>query len=84
MLRAHDWLTRSLVFLVERPALARAALIGMRAAPGLMRALLGVGGGVAIQPPKVGKMVAASWMAPALVSSATDQNAIPSKRVESA
>ena len=81
VLRAHDWLTRALVFLVERPALARAALVGMRAAPGLMRALLGIGGGVAIQPPR---MVAASWMAPALVSSATDQNAIPSKRAESA
>ncbi len=81
LLRAHDWLTRALVFLVERPALARAALVGMRAAPGLMRALLGVGGGVAIQPPRI---VAASWMAPALVSSATDQNAIPSKRAESA
>jgi 2-polyprenyl-6-methoxyphenol hydroxylase-like FAD-dependent oxidoreductase len=53
LLRAHDWLTRSLVFLVERPALARLALRGMRATPRLMRALLGVGGGVAIQPPEL-------------------------------
>ena len=84
LLRAHDWLTRALVFLVERPALARAALLGMRAAPGLMRTLLGIGGGVAIQPPRMTTMVAASWTAPALVSSATDQNATPSKRAKSA
>jgi flavin-dependent dehydrogenase len=80
LLRAHDRLTRALVFLVGHPVLAGATLIGMRAAPPLMRALLGIGGGVSIQPPR---MVAASWSAPALVSSATDQNAIDSKRVES-
>ena len=34
LLRAHDWLTRALVFLVERPALARRDDAGMRAAPG--------------------------------------------------
>jgi len=51
LLRAHDWLTRALVFLVDRPLLARATMRGMRAAPRLMRALLGIGGGVGIQPP---------------------------------
>ena len=34
LLRAHDWLTRALVLLVDVPALARAALVGMRGAPG--------------------------------------------------
>ena len=28
LLRAHDWLTRALVFLVDRPALARATMAG--------------------------------------------------------
>src|SRR4029077_20628009 len=51
LLRAHDWLTRTLVFLVDRPVLARPTMRAMRAAPGLMRALLGIGGGVGLQPP---------------------------------
>ncbi|HXU03573.1 MAG TPA: NAD(P)/FAD-dependent oxidoreductase [Polyangia bacterium] len=48
LLRAHDWLTRALVFLVDRPLLARATMRGMRATPRLMSALLGIGGGVAL------------------------------------
>ena len=51
----HDWLTRALVFLVERPLLARRDACGRCGRrPGLMRALLGVGGGVGIQPPPRG------------------------------
>jgi 2-polyprenyl-6-methoxyphenol hydroxylase-like FAD-dependent oxidoreductase len=83
LLRAHDWLTRALVFLVDRPALARPTMLAMRAAPGLMRTLLGIGGGVAIQPPA--SVTAASSAALALpASSATDQNATLSQRAGSA
>ena len=89
LLRAHDWLTRALVFLVARPLLARATMRGMRAAPGLMRALLGVGGGVGLmtggraQPPA--SVTAATSAALALpASSATDQNATLSQRAGSA
>jgi len=87
ILRAHDWLTRALVFLVDRPLLARATMRGMRAAPGLMRALLGIGGGVAIQPParaQASVTAAISSAAAPPVSSATDQNATLSQRAGSA
>ena len=86
LLRAHDWLTRALVFLVDRPALARATMLGMRAAPRLMRALLGIGGGVGIQPPVPYASVtaAASAIAALPASSATDQNATLSQRAGSA
>ena len=87
LLRAHDWLTRALVFLVDRPLLARATMRGMRATPRLMSALLGIGGGVAIQPPAPARasVTAAISAAPALpASSATDQNATLSQRAGSA
>ena len=51
-----------------------------------MRALLGIGGGVAIQPPE-DSVASAGPDGDALalpVSSATDQNAIASQRAESA
>ena len=51
LLRAHDWLTRALVFLVDRPRWPARRCAAMRAAPRLMRALLGIGGGVGIRPP---------------------------------
>jgi flavin-dependent dehydrogenase len=83
VLRAHDWLTRALVFLVDRPLLARVTMRAMRAAPGAMRALLGVGGGVGIQPPA--SVTAATSAAAALpASNATDQNATLSQRAGSA
>jgi flavin-dependent dehydrogenase len=87
LLRPHDWLTRALVFLVDRPALARPTMRGMRAAPRLMRALLGIGGGVGIQPPAAptASVSAAARAAAALpASSATDQNATLSQRAGSA
>jgi flavin-dependent dehydrogenase len=87
ILRAHDWLTRALVFLVDRPLLARATMRGMRAAPGLMRALLGIGGGVAIQPParaQASVTAAISSAAAPPTSSATDQNATLPQRAGSA
>ena len=72
LLRAHDWLTRALVFLVDRPALARPTMRGMRAAPRLMRALLGIGGGVGIQPPvsRSASVTAATSAAPRCRSAA--------------
>ena len=87
LLRAHDWLTRALVFLVDRPLLARATMLGMRATPRLMSALLGIGGGVGIQPPAPARasVTAAISAAAALpASSATDQNATLSQRAGSA
>jgi flavin-dependent dehydrogenase len=82
LLRAHGWLTRALVFAAHRPLLARATLAGMRAAPPLMRALLGVGGGLAIQPPALPS--AAQSSATALASnSATAQNPTLSQRAGS-
>jgi 2-polyprenyl-6-methoxyphenol hydroxylase-like FAD-dependent oxidoreductase len=87
LLRAHDWLTRALVFLVDRPVLARPTMRAMRAAPGLMRALLGIGGGVALQPPAppYASVTAAPSATAALpASSATAQNATLSQRAGSA
>jgi flavin-dependent dehydrogenase len=86
LLRAHDWLTRALVFLVDRPALAWPTMLVMRAAPPLMRALLGIGGGVGIQPPAPYASVTAAPSAIAALpdSSATDQNATLSQRAGSA
>jgi 2-polyprenyl-6-methoxyphenol hydroxylase-like FAD-dependent oxidoreductase len=51
LLRSHGRLTRALLFLVTRPWLARATLRAMRAAPPVMRYLVGVGGGIGLQPP---------------------------------
>ena len=86
VMRAHDWLTRALVFLVDRPLLARATMKAMRAAPRLMSTLLGIGGGVGIQPPRAqASVTAASSSAAALpASSATDQNATLPQRAGSA
>ncbi|HZL18464.1 MAG TPA: FAD-dependent monooxygenase [Polyangia bacterium] len=80
MLRAHDWLTRALVFVVRTPALARATLLGMRAAPFVMKRLVAIAGGVAIQPPTT---VATSSRLELAMSSATDQNATLSQRAGS-
>lgn len=80
LLRAHDRLTRALVFVVRHPTLAHATLLGMRAAPFVMRRLVAIAAGVAIQPPAI----VASSSAPALaISSATDQNATLSRRAGS-
>jgi flavin-dependent dehydrogenase len=91
LLRAHDWLTRTLVFLVDRPLLARATMKAMRAAPRLMSALLGIGGGVALtarrdQPPpaQASAIAAARVAAPLEETSATDQKATLSQRAGSA
>jgi len=88
VLRGHRWLTASLLAVVARPLLARATLHGMRAAPGIMSYLLGVGGGVAIEPPARQRGIAATAAtnsATALpISSATDQNATLSQRAGSA
>jgi len=46
VLRDYQRLTRALLFLVARPALARLALRLMRRSPGLMSHLIGVAGGV--------------------------------------
>jgi menaquinone-9 beta-reductase len=80
LLRGHDWLTRTLVFLVRHPALAHATLRGMRAAPFVMRRLVAIAGGVAIQPPVT---VARSSRPELAMSSATDQNATLSQRAGS-
>jgi 2-polyprenyl-6-methoxyphenol hydroxylase-like FAD-dependent oxidoreductase len=84
LLRPHDWLTRGLVAIVRRPVLARATMRLMRAAPPLMRRLVAIGGGVAIQPPAGGQSAVAASSTEALaISSATDQNAMLPHRVES-
>jgi len=83
LLRPHTLLTRALVFLVDRPTLARTTMRLMRGSPGLMRALLGIGGGVGIRPPDQTKarVRAATSAALALpASKATDQNATLSQR----
>jgi len=86
LLRAHDWLTRALVFLVDRPLLARATMKAMRAAPRFMSALLGIGGGVGIQPPRAQASVTAASSSAAAppASSATDQNSTLPQRAGSA
>ncbi|HEY4394101.1 MAG TPA: FAD-dependent monooxygenase [Polyangia bacterium] len=82
LLRAHDWLTRTLVQLVRRPALARATLHLMRAAPPLMRRLVSLAGSAGIQPPAM--VAAAPSSRPALaISSATAQNATLPQRARS-
>ncbi len=81
-LAPHDWLTAALVFVVGRPLLARATMQLMRAAPPLMRALLGVGGGIEIQPPRL-MTSAVSSAIPAPATSATDQNATLAQRAGS-
>jgi flavin-dependent dehydrogenase len=84
LMRPHVWLTRALVYLVDRPVLARATMRAMRAAPGLMRTLLGIGGGVGIRPPdqRRASVRAATSAALALpASKPTDQNATLSQRV---
>jgi menaquinone-9 beta-reductase len=84
LLRAHDWLTRTLVFVVRHPALAHATLLGMRAAPIVMRRLVALAGGVEIQPPaQPPTMVAASSSPELATSSATAQNARLSQRAGS-
>jgi len=82
LLRAHDWLTRALVQIVRRPLLARATLHAMRAFPPVMRRLVAVAGGVALQPPAMLATAASSAPAPA-ISSATAQNATLPQRAES-
>jgi 2-polyprenyl-6-methoxyphenol hydroxylase-like FAD-dependent oxidoreductase len=86
LLRPHDWLTRALVFLVDHPRLARWTMRGMRAAPRLMTALLGIGGGVAIQPPRAQASVSAATRTatPLHETRATDQKATLSQRAGSA
>jgi 2-polyprenyl-6-methoxyphenol hydroxylase-like FAD-dependent oxidoreductase len=82
LLRAHDWLTRALVAVARRPFLARATLHAMRALPPVMRRLVAIAGGVAIQPPTIVATAASS--APALaISSATAQKATLPQRAES-
>ena len=82
LLRAHDWLTRALVQVARRPLLARATLHAMRAVPPVMRRLVAVAGGVAIQPPAMLAAAASSAPAPA-ISSATAQNATLPQRARS-
>ncbi len=84
LLRAHDWLTRALVFLVDRPLLARATMRAMRAAPGAdahaARRRRRRGDSAAGE-----RAPAAISAAPALpASNATDQNATLSQRAGSA
>ena len=82
LLRAHGWLTRTLVFLAARPGRAKLTLRAMRAAPAVMRTLLGIAGGIDFQPPVLASTAASS--ATALPpSSATDQNATLSQRAGS-
>jgi len=85
LLRAHDWLTRALVRVVGRPRLARATLRGMRAFPRVMRALMGVGGGVAIQPPRLASITSAAPSSASAVAirRATATNDIPSQLLAS-
>jgi 2-polyprenyl-6-methoxyphenol hydroxylase-like FAD-dependent oxidoreductase len=79
LLRPLDWLTRGLVAVVRRPLLARATMHLMRAAPAVMRRLVEIGGGVAIQPPSA---IAASSSEALAISSATDQKAMLPHRAE--
>jgi menaquinone-9 beta-reductase len=87
LLRPHDWLTRSLVQIVRRPALAHATLLSMRALPALMRGLVTVAGSVGAQPPARAtyrSVATAASSTPALaISSATAQNATLPQRAES-
>ncbi len=81
LLRPHDWLTRALVAIVRRPALARATLHLMRAAPPLMRRVVAIAAGTSIQGPPT-SVAASSRPAPA-INSATDQEAMLPHRAES-
>ncbi len=86
LVRAHGWLTRALVFLAARPGRAKLTLRAMRAAPAVMRTLLGVAGGIDFQPPVLASTLpsTAANSATALPpSSATDQNATLSQRAGS-
>lgn len=84
LLRAHDWLTGSLVQIVRRPTLARATLHLMRAAPPLMRRLVAVAGSAGLQPPAGASVAVAASSIPALaISSATAQNATLPQRSRS-
>lgn len=90
LLRAQHWLTASLVAIVRRPALARATMRLMGAAPGFMGRLVQIAGGVAIQPPVRSGLqplspsaVAASSSEALAISSATDQKAMLPQRAES-
>ena len=83
LLAPHDRLTATLVFLVGRPWLARATMVCMRRVPGLMRTLLGVGGGIRIQPLRLASTAPNSSAIPAPASSATDQNATLAQRAGS-
>jgi 2-polyprenyl-6-methoxyphenol hydroxylase-like FAD-dependent oxidoreductase len=85
LLRAHGWLTRALVGLVGRPWLARATLRAMRAAPTVMATLLGVGGGIDLQPAprRIATTIPISSAAALPTSSATDQKATLSQRAPS-
>jgi 2-polyprenyl-6-methoxyphenol hydroxylase-like FAD-dependent oxidoreductase len=85
LMRPQDWLTRSLVAIVRRPAAAHATMRLMRAAPALMRRLVAIGGGVAIPPPaqSAPRAVAASSSEALAISSATDQKAMLPQRADS-
>jgi 2-polyprenyl-6-methoxyphenol hydroxylase-like FAD-dependent oxidoreductase len=86
LLRPHAWLTRALVFLAARPTRAKPTLVAMRAAPAVMRTLLGVAGGIAFQPPQIAPRLASTATSSATAlppSSATDQNVTLSQRAGS-
>jgi 2-polyprenyl-6-methoxyphenol hydroxylase-like FAD-dependent oxidoreductase len=82
LLAPHDRLTAALVYLVGRPTLARATMRGMRLLPRLMRTLLGIGGGISIQPPRLATTAASSAI-PAIATRATDQKAMLDQRLGS-
>jgi 2-polyprenyl-6-methoxyphenol hydroxylase-like FAD-dependent oxidoreductase len=83
LLAPHDRLTAAMVSLVGRPLFARATMAVMRGLPALMRTLLGIGGGIAIQPPRL-MSTAASSAIPTPATRATDQNATLGQRAGSA
>lgn len=84
LLRPHDWLTRALVRIVRRPALAHATLRLMRALPAFMRRLVALAGAAGLQPPTRAIVATAASSAPApAISSATAQNATLPQRAES-
>jgi 2-polyprenyl-6-methoxyphenol hydroxylase-like FAD-dependent oxidoreductase len=82
LFQPHARLTRAMVRLVSHPTLARATIGTLSHLPALMTRLLGIAGGVGLQPPRR-LMAPASSAAALAISSPTDQAATLSQRAES-
>ena len=82
LLRAHGWLTRALVGLVERPVARAGDAAGDAGSPVDHATLLGVGGGIDIQPAprRIATTIPINSATALPINSATDQKATLSQR----